>query len=141
MILLAAALPAAAADPALPDPRQTPGAVAETRTEVICVRGWDQAHRVWHDKAGTLAKYGIPLDRADLYEDDDLVPVCLGGDNASPLNHWPQPNSATPGVADKDMLEQHLCTKVCLARDDGLLARYQTAFANDWTVLRRGKLR
>jgi hypothetical protein len=50
----------------------------------------------------TLAKYGIPLDRAGLYEDDDLIPVCLGGDNASPLNHWPQPNSTTRGAADKD---------------------------------------
>jgi len=28
-----------AADPALPDPRLTPGAVAETRTAAFCVRG------------------------------------------------------------------------------------------------------
>jgi hypothetical protein len=37
----------------------------------------------------------IPEPEAAKYEDDDLVPVCLGGDNASPLNHWPQPNSAS----------------------------------------------
>ena len=53
--------------------------MAETRTAVICVRDWDRAHRVWHDKAATLAKHGIPPDRAYLCEDDDLIPVCLGG--------------------------------------------------------------
>jgi hypothetical protein len=42
-----------------------------------------------HDKAGTLARYRIAIapSEAALYE----IPVCLGGDNASPLNHWPQP--------------------------------------------------
>jgi hypothetical protein len=37
-------------------------------------------------------------------EDDDLIPVCLGGDNASPL-YLPQSYCATPGAADKDALE------------------------------------
>jgi hypothetical protein len=108
---------------------------------VICVRGYDRAHRVWHDKAGTLAKYGIGEDRASLFEDDDLIPVCLGGDNASPQNHWPQPNGATPGAADKDLLEQRICAEVCRSRDDGLLAKYQAAFAKDWTALWRAKMR
>jgi len=47
-------------------------------------------NRVWHDKAGRLAKYRIASTEAALYE-DDLIPVCPGGDNASPLNHWPRP--------------------------------------------------
>jgi hypothetical protein len=34
--------------------------------------------------------HGIAPDRASLFEDHDLVPVYPGGDNASPLNHWPQ---------------------------------------------------
>jgi hypothetical protein len=119
----------------LPDTRLTPGAVAETRTAVICVRGYLQAHRVWHDKIGTLAKYGISPDQADLFEDDDLIPVCLGGENASPLNHWAQPYDATPGAADKDVLERRLCTRACLTRDDAQLARYQAAFAKDWVAL------
>jgi hypothetical protein len=45
---------------------------------------------VWRDNAGTLAKYGIAGDRASLFEDDDLIPVCLGGNGASPMNHRPQ---------------------------------------------------
>ena len=44
---------------------------------MICVRGYDRAHRVWHDKASTLAKYSIPELEAAKYEDDDLIPVCL----------------------------------------------------------------
>jgi hypothetical protein len=57
---------------------------------------------VWHDKIGTLAKYGIAPYRASLFEDDDLIPVCLGGDNASPLNHWPQSISGEWGAEMKD---------------------------------------
>ena len=133
-----AAVPAGA-DPVLPDPKLTPGAFAETSTSVICAPGYARSHRVWHDKAGTLAKYHIPLSAAGRYEDDDLIPVCLGGDNASPLNHWPQPNAATPGAADKD--ERKICAEVCRARDDALLARYRAAFAKDWVALWRAKAR
>jgi hypothetical protein len=59
----------------LPNREVTPGAIAEARTAVICVHGYARAHRVWHDKIGTLAKYGIAPDRAPLFEDDDLIPV------------------------------------------------------------------
>jgi len=61
--------------------------------------------------------------------------VCLGGDNASPLNHWPQPLGGEWGAEKKDLLERQLCTEICLSRDDGQLARYQAAFARDWTAL------
>jgi hypothetical protein len=113
-----------------PDPTLTPGAVAETRTAVICAPGYARTHRVWHGKTGTLAKYGIPETEAAKYEDDDLVPVCLGGDNASPLNHWPELRSAVPGAADKDALER----RICYAPQ---LAGYQAAFAKDWLALWR----
>lgn len=83
--------------------------------------------------AATLAKYGIAE------EDDDLIPVCLGGDNASPLNHWPQANNASPGAADKDRLEARVCFKVCRDRDDGELQHYQAAFAQDWVALWRAE--
>ena len=121
----------------LPDQKLTPGAVAETRTAGICVRGYERAHRVWHDKASSLAKYGIRQDQADLFEDDDLIPVCLGGDNASPLNHWPQAYDVAPGAADKDVLERRICIEICRLRDDHLLAKYQAAFAKDWVALWR----
>jgi hypothetical protein len=121
----------------LPDPQLTPGAFAESSTAAICVRGYDRAHRVWHHKAGTLARYQIAPAEAALYEDDDLIPVCLGGDNASPLNHWPQPLGGEWGAEKKDMLERQLCAAVCRDRDDSELARYQAAFARDWTALWR----
>lgn len=138
---LAAAQAFAGSPALLPDPALTPGAVAATATAAICAPGYARAHRVWHDKAATLAKYGIAPDQAAAYEDDDLIPVCLGGDNASPLNHWPQLNSPAggtePGAWDKDRLEAHICAKVCRDRDDGELARYQAAFAHDWSALWR----
>ena len=39
------------------------------------------------------------------------------------------------------MLERQLCTAVCFSRDDGQLARYQAAFARDWTALWRQTFR
>jgi hypothetical protein len=54
-----------------PNKELTPGAIAETLAAVLCVHGYAKAHRVWRDKAGTLAKYGIARDRAS---DDDLIP-------------------------------------------------------------------
>lgn len=94
---------------------------------------------MWHDKASTLARYRIAPSDAALYEDDDLIPVCLGVDNAAPLNHWPQPLEW--GAGKKDMLERQLCTEICLTRDDTQLARYRPAFAQDWTALWRQTFR
>lgn len=131
--------PAVAEERVLPDPGLTPGAVSERRVAVICAPGYSRAHRVWRDKGGTLAKYGIPWSAGWRYEDDDLVPVCLGGDNSSPLNHWPESNGGKPGAADKDRLEWRVCAEVCRVRDDALLGRYQAAFAKDWTVLLQAK--
>ena len=98
------------------------------------MRGYDRTHHIWHDKPGTLARYAS-LPPMPLFEDDDLIPVCLGVDNSSPLNHWPQPLGGEWGAAKKDTLEHRLCTAVCLSRDDNELARYQAAFARDWTAL------
>ncbi len=41
----------------------------------------------WRDKLGTLARYCILSAEAVRCE----VPICLGGDNGSPLNLWPEP--------------------------------------------------
>lgn len=125
----------------LPDKALTPGAIAETRAAVLCVHGYAKAHRAWRDKVGTLAKYGIAADRASLFEDDDLIPVCLGGNNASPLNHWPQSLSGAWGAGAKDALEQRVCSEICFTRDDAQLARYQAAFAKNWVALYRQIMR
>jgi hypothetical protein len=100
------------------------------------VRGYDRTHHIWHDKPGTLARYAS-LPPMPLFEDDDLIPVCLGADNASLLNHRPHLPRREWRAAKKDVLERQLCTASCLTRDGAQLARYQTAFAQDWTALRR----
>jgi hypothetical protein len=59
---------------------------------IVCAPGYSRSHRMWHDKIGTLAKYGIPPTEAHRYEDErPRAGVCLGGDNASAPNHWPEP--------------------------------------------------
>lgn len=132
------ALIAASGAPDLPNARLTPGAIGTTSTAEICGRwvidqngqailqqpgqhyagertlSYSRAHRVWHDKAGTLAKYGIPYSEGRRYEDDDLVPVCLGGDNADPSNHWPQPWAQ---ARQKDHLEAAACRRVCEGKE------------------------
>jgi hypothetical protein len=72
---------------------------------------------------------------------NDLISVCLGGNNASPLNHWPQPISGEWGAETKDALEHRACSEICLPRDDALLTRYQAAFANDWVAPNRKIMR
>jgi hypothetical protein len=126
--LTSIALPAfAGMAPAMPDPQLTPGAVADTDPAIICAAGYSRSHRVWHDKISTLTKYGVPLADARQYEDDDRVPICLGGDNASPLNHWPQPWDQ---AEQKDELERRICRAVCAG--ELALPAGQAMFLGDW---------
>jgi hypothetical protein len=78
----------------MPNPTLTPGAIRDTDPTIICAPGYDKSHRVWRDKRGTAAKYDVPWSIAKDMEDDDLVPIRLGGNNADPRNHWLQPCSA-----------------------------------------------
>jgi hypothetical protein len=69
--VLLALLPLAAfagAQPFLPGPKLTPGVVADTDPTIICAPGYSRSHRVCHDKAGTLGKYGIPPAKARQFE-------------------------------------------------------------------------
>ncbi len=96
-----------------PDPQLTPGAIRTSDTSEICAAGYDRAARAWPYPAGkrqVLAEYDIAwTDRAS-YEDDDLVPVCLGGANADIRNHWPQPIDQ---AEVKDEIEGEMCRRVC----------------------------
>jgi hypothetical protein len=66
---------AIAAEPAaVPDQRLTPGAIASSNAAEVCAGGpgeYSRHHRVWHDKIGTLKKYGLPLSMMPAVEDDD----------------------------------------------------------------------
>jgi hypothetical protein len=103
--------------PTQPDPSLTPGAIASTDPADVCAfvdgPSYSRRHRVWHDKRDTLAKYGLPWSAHALVEDDDRVPVCLGGDNADSRNHWPQPWAL---AKEKDRLEAEVCRMVCEER-------------------------
>lgn len=111
----ACVLSGAAAAQSLPDPAKTPGAVRSTDVHEICAPEYARSHRVWHDQRLTFQRYGLPYFWHEQYEDDDLVPVCLGGDNASPLNHWPQPIAEAHA---KDHLEAEACRAVCAGERD-----------------------
>lgn len=130
--------------PSLPNPSLTPGAVVQGY-KMICSPPYAPP-RTWHDKAGTLAKYGYPASMAALFEDDDRVPVCLGGDNADPANHWAQrcdkwseDHRCVAGEAHgKDVLEERVCKAVCahqLSPEQG-----RAIFLGDWRPFLGAKL-
>ena len=106
-VLLVAASASAQTLPIRPDDALTPGAIASTDPADVCgfINGesYSRRHRVWHEKAETLAKYGMLWSAHGLVEDDDRVPLCLGGNNADPRNHWPQ---AWEQAREKDRLEK-----------------------------------
>jgi hypothetical protein len=89
---------------------------------------YSRRHRVWHDKQGTLRKYGLPLSDMHAAEDGDRVPICLGGDNADPRNHWPE---SWPQAREKDRLEAEVCRIFCDHRTMTLKAG-QAIFLGDW---------
>ena len=87
---------AAAADgTVLPDLVLTPGATFPdvTREDVCTDRYTAGVHNLrFSDKADALTAYGIELSDRESCTIDHLVPVSLGGTNAS-ANIWPQPRS------------------------------------------------
>jgi hypothetical protein len=136
-ILVSAA--AIAAEPAaVPDQRLTPGVIRDTDPTVVCALGYARTHRVWHDKASTLIKYGLSPSQTRDFEDDDRVPICAGGDNADPGNHWPQRCTEWEGLRcvagpafEKDQLDAWVCRAVCDEHRMPLAAA-QRMFLGDW---------
>ena len=98
---------------ALPNPALTPGSVASTDAHEICQRGYATEHRVWpypEGKRNTLARYGIPERYARFYQDDDLIPLEVGGNNGDANNHWAEPRGQAR-IKDRDEDEMH--AEVC----------------------------
>ncbi len=125
--------PAAAPEPARPDPIMTPGAVDPTLT----------ADRLCHESSRhrrppstklcdrVFAAYSIPESTRYQYECDHAQPVCLGGKTVE-ANLWPQPNTE---AERKDRLETALCVAVC--RGEIPLAQAQREIAEDWVAAER----
>ena len=110
----------------LPDPGMTPGAVNETIDErayqqVCHDKGWTRLYRppaafTNRLKRLQMRKYGYAdLDPRD-YDEDHLIPLCLGGAPQDPHNLWPQPRVSAHGASEKDALEAKLCRLVCDGR-------------------------
>ena len=55
------------------------------------------------------------------------VPICLGGDNGSALNHWPE---QWDQAERKDELERQMCRAVC--NGEMTLPAAQAIFLGDW---------
>ena len=129
------------AQPSLPDPSRTPGALNPEVTqqnihETICVGGWTRTVR-------PPERFTYKLKRAQIrawyhagrlrdYEEDHLIPLNLGGAPDNARNLWPEPRHPADGWdADlKDELEARLNELVCSGQLD--LAAAQHAIATDW---------
>jgi len=129
------------AQPSLPDPSRTPGALNPAVTQenigrTICVRGWTRTAR-------PPSQYTYELKRAQIrdwyhggrlrdYEEDHLIPLSLGGAPDDAHNLWPEARHPADGWdADlKNELESKLNWLVCSGQLD--LAEAQHAIATDW---------
>lgn len=130
--------PAMAQVAEVPDSALTPGAVASTDVGKVCGHSggltYSKAHRHWRGVAATRAKYGIAPSDHRSYEDDDRVPVSLGGDNMDPRNHWMQPGWGTWNFHVKDRLEDWVHQQVCVVRTMSLGEAQALFLAPDWRV-------
>jgi len=129
----------------LPDRQLTPGtintAISEQQYRAQChTKGWTRPYRPPVGFTNSLKrlqmeKYGHPLADIRDYEEDHLVPLCLGGAPQDPANLWPQPRFGEWSADRKDALEAKLCRLTC----DGKvpLAEAQREIAMDWIATYR----
>lgn len=110
----------AAAGGNMPDPTLTPGAVASTNLAEVCASdgkpgsAYSRAHRSMNEqqRQADFERYGVPWSDRHDYEDDHLVPLCLGGADRLE-NRWPQPRHGSWNSYEKDQLEGYTCRAVC----------------------------
>ena len=130
-VALCCAGKAFAADPILPDPNLTPGAVFTTDTAVVCAPGFVASRPPTPEKlkAFIFREYGIDA-RWGHYQIDYVIPPQLGGSQA-PENLWPQSFDTHPwNAALKDRLEDYLYKQVCAGRMT--LMEAQREISADW---------
>lgn len=132
----------AAAQPALPNPNRTPGAIDPAVSqaniaETICRRGWAKSIRPPRSymealKRKQIEEFGYTDRRPGDYEEDQLIPIELGGATKDPRNLWPEPRDPLGGwgSARKDILERHLNRLVCAGRLP--LDQARQAIARNW---------
>ena len=110
---------ASAADLFFPDPKDTPGAIYPEVTqanilETVCQSAWlekiqpsaSYVDGLKSKQIEALQLKGGPTD----YQEDHLVPLCVGGHPTDPRNLWPEPYSRASTV---DQIENDLNRRVC----------------------------
>ena len=103
-----------AADPILPDPKLTPGAVLTADVATICQPGYSRSvrHTSGQLKHQVYAEYGIDRN-AGHYEIDHLIPLGIGGADTRE-NLWPESRDTQPwNAAGNDRQENFLHVDVC----------------------------
>lgn len=126
---------AMAADPIMPDPSLTPGAVLSVDRVKVCVHGYSATvrHTSAKVKAGVYRAYGLTASLGH-YEIDHLIPLSLGGADV-PANLWPESYSGEWNAILKDRLEVKMLREVC---DEGAdLIAAQDEIATDWITAYR----
>ena len=135
--LLLTATAAIAAQPILPNPRMTPGAVLPVTTSDFCTPGYSKLVRAVPErvKRQVYVEYGITHHARGEFEVDHLISLELGGSN-SIKNLWPESYKTNPWNAHvKDALEDRLHAMVC--RGELPLATAQHEIATDWIAAYR----
>src|SRR6185436_7511489 len=109
----------------------------DTIDSTICLPDWAETVRPTTEftdplKIQQIGEYGFTDTSPELYEEDHLISLELGGAPRDPKNLWPEPRNAPPGetAISKDEVEDKLHLMVC-ARTAGLVAAQQ-AIATDW---------
>jgi hypothetical protein len=136
VLLLALVYPAYAADPILPDPQLTPGAVLTTDLSKICQPGYTKTvrHTSGALKREVYAEYNIKPD-SGRYEVDHLIPLEIGGADVKE-NLWPESYGTKPwNAAVKDKLENYLHVEACAGHIP--IEQAQKEIAEDWIVAYR----
>jgi len=144
-----------AADPILPDPKLTPGAVFTNVTvQQLCTPGYANGSDVSNNGHGVRyvprsvkwkvfkAYFGKVPDQTGNYEVDHLISLELGGSN-DPKNLWPESYLTTPYNAHiKDKLEDRMAALVRHElKTNGpvaatkLLKQFQHEIATNWIAV------
>jgi len=126
----------------LPDKDATPGAYNDAVTEAtipdtIGRGGWTATIRplVTYTnalKAQQMVEYNLPGSMSD-YEEDHLVPLCVGGSPTSYQNLWPQKREGDFGAGVKDrceVLAQHAILSGQMSLDE-----VRRGFSESWVDL------
>jgi hypothetical protein len=142
VLILVLSATAAAAQDYLPDRHRTPGALnpyvnQDNVKTTACVARWTHwvapsapyTNRVKVQQMRELGLQGTP----DNYQEDHLVPLCVGGHPRDPRNLWPQPVKGRWTATIKDQLEGLVCRAVCRGKMPLEEGRAIFLDSPDWT--------